>query len=225
MLESNDKTEVFAKAASGFGEARLMPAPAGFKVGFKVAQSRTADGRYLLLVGRGGATGVINMWVWRNDGPSTTGEAVHYSQNSESETAATLSPNERFVAYTSTASGRLEVYVRPFPKGEGRWQVSVNGGEAPAWRPDGSELFFSESGTLMVSRVSTGGEFSASAPERLFEHPALRAGLAPVARYAVSVDGQRFLTVESERDREKPVVRVVENWLSEFSRTAPKAGE
>jgi Tol biopolymer transport system component len=225
MQESPDKTEVFAKAASGFGEARLMPAPAGFKVGFKVAQSRTADGRYLLLVGRGGATGVFNMWLWRNDGPSTTGEAVHYSQNSESETAATLSPNERFVAYTSTASGRLEVYVRPFPTGEGRWQVSVNGGQAPAWRPDGSELFFSESGTLMVSRVSTVGEFSASAPERLFEHPTLRAGPAPVARYAVSVDGQRFLTVESERDREKPVNRVVQNWLSEFSRTAPKAGE
>jgi Tol biopolymer transport system component len=221
IQESPDKTDVFAKAANGFGEPRLLPAPAGFKV----AQSRTADGRYLLVVGRGAGSDVVNMWVWRHDGPSTTGEAVHYSQNSESEMAATLSPNERFVAYTSTASGRLEVYVRPFPKGEGRWQVSVNGGQAPAWRPDGSELFFSESGTLMVSRVSTGGPFSASAPERLFEHPTLRTGPAPAARYAVSADGRRFLTVESERDREKPVVRVVQNWLAEFSRAAPKTGE
>ncbi len=40
----------------------------------------------------------------------------------------TVSPNGRYAAYTSTISGRLEVYVRPFPEGDGRWQVSVNGG-------------------------------------------------------------------------------------------------
>jgi hypothetical protein len=221
IQESPDETAVFAKPASGFGQPRLIPAPAGFKV----AQSRTADGRYLLVVGRGAGSSAVNMWVWRSDSPSTTGEAVHYSQNSESEMAATMSPDERFVAYTSTASGRLEVYVRPFPKGEDRWQVSINGGQAPAWRPDGSELFFSESGTLMVSRVSTAGTFSASVAEPLFEHPTLRGGPAPSARYAVSRDGQRFLTVESERDRERPVVRVVQNWLSDFNRTAPKKAE
>jgi hypothetical protein len=218
---SPNETDVFSKAANGLGEPRVMPAPAGFKV----AQSRTADGRYLLVVGRGAGSNVINMWVWRNNGPSAKGEAVHYSQNSEAEMAATLSPNERFVAYTSTVSGRLEVYVRPFPEGDGRWQVSVNGGQAPLWRPDGSELFFSEDTTLKASRVSTTGAFSASAPEPLFEHPTLRAGPAPAARYAVSREGQRFLTVETERERETPVVRVVQNWLSEFSRTAPKTGE
>ena len=220
VQQSPDETTVFAKPANGFGGSRVMPAPAGFKV----AQGRTADGRYLLVVGRGAgsASNVFNLWVWRNDGPSAKGEAVHYSQNSESESAAMLSPNERFVAYTSTVSGRLEVYVRPFPEGEGRWRVSVNGGEAPAWRPDGSELFFREDRMLMASKVSTAGSFSASAPEPLFEHPTLRAGPAPVARYAVSRDGQRFLTVETERDRETPIVRVVEHWLSEFSRTGQK---
>jgi hypothetical protein len=43
-----------------------------------------------------------------------------------------------------------------------------------------------------------------------------------VARYAVSADGQRFLTVETERDRTVPAVRYVQNWLQEFSRAAPK---
>jgi Tol biopolymer transport system component len=221
VQESLEETTVFAKAANGFGEPRVMPAPAGFKV----AQGRTADGRYLLVVGRGAGSNVVNMWIWRNGGPSTKGEAVHYSQNSESETAVTLSPNERFVAYTSTVSGRLEVYVRPFPEGEGRWRVSVNGGEAPAWRPDGSELYFREDTTLMASKVSTAGSFSVSAPEPLFEHPTLRAGPAPAARYAVSRDGQRFLTVETQREREAPIVRVVENWLSAFSRAGQKTGE
>jgi Tol biopolymer transport system component len=221
IQESPDETAVFAKPADGFGQPHTVPAPEGFKV----AQDRSADGQYLAVVGRPRDGKIINMWLWRNDGRGGNGEAIHYSRNSENEHAVTVSPNGHYAAYTSTISGRLEVYVRPFPEGDGRWQVSVNGGQAPVWRPDGSELFFSEDTTLMASSASTSGLFSASAPNPLFEHPLLRVGAAPAARYAVTRDGQRFLTVESERDRERPVVRVVQNWFSEFSRAAPTSKE
>jgi hypothetical protein len=77
----------------------------------------------------------------------------------------------------------------------------------------------------MASRVSTTSSFSAGVPEPVFEHSLLRVGPVPAARYAVTRDGQRFLTVESERDRERPVIRVVQNWLSEFSRMAQKPRE
>ncbi len=221
LQKTPKETVVFARPAEGFGQAHPVPAPEGFKA----AVDRSADGRYVVyafLPGGLGGSGDADIWLWRNDGAGGNGEAINFSQNSANEGGGTLSPNGRYVAYTSTIGGPLEVYVRPFPEGRGRWQISLNGGEAPAWGPDGEELFFKEGNLLMRVAVSTSGQFSAGSPETLFEHPTLRLRPAPLARYAVGRDGQRFLTVESERDRVLPVVRFVQNWLSEFSRAAPQ---
>jgi hypothetical protein len=98
--------------------------------------------------------------------------------------------------------------------------VSSNGGSAPRWGPDGTELFFYEGNRLMRVGVSTAGEFALHLPATpLFEHATLRAVPAPVARYDVAPDGRQFLTVESEYELSQPVVRVVQSWLSEFRRT------
>ena len=215
-----EETAVFARPADGFGEARPLSAPDGFKV----AEDRTADGRHLVVAGRPSPDRAINIYVSRNDGDDGKGKTIHFSQNTERELGIALSPNDRYLAYTSTLGGQLEVYVRPFPEGRGRWQISRDGGEAPVWSSDGKELFFKAGNALMRVNVSTTGEFSAGAPEALFEHPTLNVVSIPKARYAVSRDGQKFLTVESERDRTVPVVRYVENWLPEFSRVAPKPG-
>jgi eukaryotic-like serine/threonine-protein kinase len=51
----------------------------------------------------------------------------------------------RWIAYTSTESGRDEVYVTGFPgqKGGGRkWAISRDGRGDPRWRRDGRELFY-----------------------------------------------------------------------------------
>ena len=53
-----------------------------------------------------------------------------------------VSPDGRWVAYMSTQSGRDEVYVRPFPEGGRRVQISNNGGVEPMWGADSSELFY-----------------------------------------------------------------------------------
>jgi serine/threonine protein kinase/Tol biopolymer transport system component len=218
VLKSEQQTLVFSKPADGFGAEHAVEAPEGFKV----AVDGTADGRYLVLLYRPSPEATINIWLVRNDTGSEKSEGIHFSQNSASEQGLALSPTGRHLAYTSTISGRLEIYVRPFPEGRGRWQVSVSGGEAPAWGPDEKELFFKEGNTLMRVSVSTAGEFSAGAAEPLFEHPGLRIVPAPGARYAVSRDGLRFLTVESERSLTTPVVRVVENWLPEFQRATSR---
>ena len=120
-------------------------------------------------------------------------------------------------------SGRLEVYVRPFPEGDG--QVASVGRTAARRRHGGPTDPSCSSARTRRSwrrRSRRPARSSAGAPEPLFEHPTLRASPAPAARYAVSRDGQRFLTVETEREREAPIVRVVENWLSEFSRAGQK---
>jgi hypothetical protein len=159
------------------------------------------------------------IWLWRNNQATGQGEALDFSQNSRTEFYGVLSPNERYLAYTSDVSGRVEVYVRPFPDGPGRWQISSEGGGAPTWGSGGDEIFFESNRELMKARVSTTGRFAVSLPaESLFSHAPLRIPEGPAPRYAVSRDGRRFLTVERKPEFGEPVVRVVENWLTEFRR-------
>ena len=47
------------------------------------------------------------------------------------------------LAYSSNESGKYEVYVQSFPAGNGKWQVSTNGGIQPRWRRDGLQIFYS----------------------------------------------------------------------------------
>ena len=55
-----------------------------------------------------------------------------------------VSPDGRWLAYESdNDSGRLEIYVRPFPDVKaGLWQISTDGGRRPLWAPGGRELFY-----------------------------------------------------------------------------------
>ena len=62
-----------------------------------------------------------------------------------------LSPDSHWMAFTSDRSGRREVYVRPFPAGEGEWTISIAGGEQPRWRADGKELFFEAADGKMMA--------------------------------------------------------------------------
>ncbi|MCG6925354.1 MAG: serine/threonine-protein kinase [Acidobacteria bacterium] len=112
-----------------------------------------------------------------------------------------LSPTGRYVAYQSDETGRWEIRVRPFPEGEGQWQVSVNGGERPTWSRRGDELFYVEGNTLMAVPIRTAGGFEAGAPRALFSGDQLGTELNPPLNgftdyYDVGVDGQRFLVVQ-----------------------------
>ena len=68
---------------------------------------------------------------------------------------ARISPNGRWVAYTSNQSGRSEVYVQTFPPSEGKWQVSADGGMEPTWRKDGKELYYISGDKLIAMDVKT----------------------------------------------------------------------
>jgi serine/threonine-protein kinase len=112
-----------------------------------------------------------------------------------------LSPGGGYVAYQSDESGRWEIRVRPFPEGEGQWQVSVNGGERPTWSRSGDELFYIEGDTLMAVPIRTADGFEAGAPQALFTGEQLGTELNPPLNgftdyYDVGLDGQRFLVVQ-----------------------------
>ncbi|HYB96689.1 MAG TPA: hypothetical protein VEC39_17075, partial [Vicinamibacterales bacterium] len=110
-------------------------------------------------------------------------------QTPADEVEMSLSPDGRFLAYTSNESGRTEVYVSRFPEMSNRLAISSGGGQRPRWRGDGRELYYLAGGSrLMAAPVSVNGASLSVAPaSALFDVP-LFGGL-----YAPSPDGRRFL--------------------------------
>jgi Tol biopolymer transport system component len=127
-----------------------------------------------------------------------------------------ISPDGKWVAYWGYDTGREEVYLKPFPAGEGRWQVSTHGGSNPQWRRDGKELFFFNSVERAIMAVdvretATGVELGT--PHQLFRANAYLAG-----PYCASADGQRFLI--NGMTGEVPSVRLtlVTNWPADLKK-------
>lgn len=132
-----------------------------------------------------------------------------------------LSPNGDWMAYVSNASGRREVYLTSFPSGEGRWQVSFEGGEDPQWSDDGGAVYFEWSRRLYKVEVAPkGNELSVSSAQLLIDGNSYE--LYPWWGYHVSTDGTRLMTVRevpnAEVERPKPGIHVVENWVRAFYR-------
>ncbi len=163
------------------------------------------------------------IWILTMDGES---EPEPFRETPFSETHPAFSPDGNWLAYTSDETGRREVHVRPFPAGEPAYQVSNGGGAAPAWSPDGEQLFYHTTvdagvNRFMVVDVSPGSTFTRSRPRTLFEGP--YSSTNPVRGYDVSPDGDRFV-LRTENDREpEPTTRIhiVLNWFEDLKELVP----
>jgi len=129
-----------------------------------------------------------------------------------------FSPDGRFVAYASDETGRFEGYVRAFPAGAERWQISAAGGWFPEWRRDGRELYYlSSRSEIMAAQVRrAGSRLVFGSPRRLFETtlPRLSQSLGSVNNhlYTVTADGQRFLVMAPVTDPAQDRIAVIVNW-------------
>jgi eukaryotic-like serine/threonine-protein kinase len=135
------------------------------------------------------------------------------------EGSARLSPDDRWIAYSSNESGRMEVFIAPFPQVDRKIQVSAEGGTQPVWNPNGQEIFY-RSGTKMMSVVvSTSPALKLGAPRLLFDSPYAFGSGITIANYDVSPDGQRFVMVKDESGAGR--LNVVLNWSEELNRLVP----
>jgi DNA-binding winged helix-turn-helix (wHTH) protein/Tol biopolymer transport system component len=73
------------------------------------------------------------------------------------ETAASVSPDGRWIAYQSNASNRWEVYARPLPGRGAPTPISTAGGTMPVWSRDGRTIYFSGASGLMAVDVGRDG--------------------------------------------------------------------
>ena len=113
------------------------------------------------------------------------------------EMYATFSPDGRWLAYTSDASGRDEVYVRPYPGPGAAIPVSDNGGDGPAWSPDGRRPYYIQGKTtapvMMVAEVVSRDPFRVGRP-RPYIDPWPYGTTSPERSYDVLPDGSFIAT-------------------------------
>ncbi len=201
---------IYQKAANGTGgEETVLETDAD-----EVPVSWSSDGRYLAYVRRAGeGKRRGSVWILPLFGDR---KPFPFLQSDFDQTAPQFAPEGKWLAYTSNESGRNEVYVVPFPKGGGKWQVSTSGGSQPSWRRDGKELFYvaSDDKLMAVDVKAKGPTLEISNLRQLFQTRMVSMRVLANS-YDVSADGKRFLIVaESEQRSSEPITLVV-NWNAE----------
>jgi Tol biopolymer transport system component len=176
------------------------------------------DGKYIVYFELGYSKNKRDIWVLPTEGNR---KPIPFLRTEADEFMGQLSPDSHWMAFTSDRSGQSEVYVRPFPSGEGEWHISVSGGRAPRWKGDGKEMYFiGADGKLTavpVKRMEAGAKpsFEAEIPVQLFDAHVAHAGLDTVFQYDVAEDGKRFLINASTPGVESALVlTVVTNWAA-----------
>jgi Tol biopolymer transport system component len=173
----------------------------------KAPSSWSPDGKRIVFWIKDPKTGGA-LWVLTTDDK----KAAPLIGSASYETHGQISPDGKWIAYTSTLTGRHEIHVRPFPSGSGHYQVSFHGGAWPRWKGDGKELFFHAIASTPDVPAAVGPFLGPllSAPVNV-RGSAFEAGIArdilrmPVNNHphtggdyhswAVSSDGQRILRV------------------------------
>jgi Tol biopolymer transport system component len=175
----------------------------------KHPESWSPDGRVLTYASFEEPT-KYDVWMLSLDGER---KATPYLRSEYSEGQSQISPDGRWVAYTSNESGRLEVYVGAFPVPNGKWQISSDGGADPRWRGDGRELFYiSTGGRMMAVDVAPSPAFAAGVPRPLFEINVMDLWQDARNHYDVSRDGARFLVASPVENTKRLPLTVVVNW-------------
>lgn len=154
------------------------------------------------------------IWYLERVGNSDRFQEVPFLQDPDIGCCAKFSPDGRFIVYSSDISGRMEIWVSPFPNGGAKWQVSDSGGRQPRWSRDGTEIFYVEEDTLVAVKVSAAPAFSTGRKEVLFQSDSFLGSYIP--QYDATADGQRFVVAEPVSDPAPAVIRVVQNWYEEF---------
>jgi len=121
-------------------------------------------------------------------------------------TAASFSPDGRWLAFEDFESGRTEIFVRPFPAGDQRIQVSSAGGEQPVWSKRNEIAYLAPAGMSSVSVTVQGGSLAVSKPAVLFP---TGGDTRLVSTFAMTSDGQRFLML---RTRGSQHLALIFNW-------------
>jgi serine/threonine protein kinase/Tol biopolymer transport system component len=178
----------------------------------KVPADSSRDGKFLLYVKNSAGSG--DFWVLPLIGDrkpflflSSLGFAISNPR---------FSPDGRWVAYQSNATGSSQVYITSFPDHRGVWQISNEGGIDPVWGPGGKEVFYLNQNKVYAVEISDPqGVPKPSSPKPLFDV----ANLSTVpGRFDVSPDGRKFLLITNVESSSARPLTLVLNWPEELKK-------
>jgi hypothetical protein len=175
--------------------------------------SWSPDEKYLLLQWRTfRGPGSRGMTLFALDGSQ---KPIPVGSRNGSSGQGRISPNGKFIAFTSNASGRDEIYIQKMPPSTSPQKVSINGGQSPHWKSDGKELLFvSPDAEMMAVDITPDPVFHAGVPHRLFQLKS--ANPNDLANFDVRPDGQQFLVFMRQQGTQDAPITVVMNWWAEL---------
>ncbi len=203
--------DLYQRAIGGAGHDELLLKTPNNKTPYQFSR----DGR-LLIYSENDPKTKWDIWVLPMD--SSGPEPKVFLHSDYNEMYAQLSPDGRWLSYTSDESGKPEVWVRSFPAGDSPTKISIEGGSQSRWSSDGKELFFYAEGKIVTVAMTTVAGSKPSlqpgAPHALFDARLSVDDSANAAlEYDLSPDGKRFvISSPGATAVSVPPLTVVVNW-------------
>jgi serine/threonine-protein kinase len=167
----------------------------------------SSDGRWLVYSVPGGQ-GQTDLWILDIE----SGEHRALLATRFNESSAEVSPDTRWIAYTSDESGRTEVYVRSFPGAGNRVQVSSEGGSSPLWAADASRLYYQQGSGIAMVRFDTDAGMPLGSSELVFSSDLV--SWVRDTPYDLLPNGS-FVIVEGDRESDRPPeMAIILDWAS-----------
>ena len=205
FMKIGKRTRAYSVAADGSGAAEPITQAGTRSFG---AMSLSFDGRYLLAMIFPQASEAASRKI-RIEALPLSGDAkpvVLFEAPKPSPIPAT-SPDGKWMSYASDESGRFEIYIRPFPGGAGRVQISSNGGNDAQWSHDGRRLFYRGGGAFRVATLDVSGGIPRVVRTDSLFADVYRGG------YSLHPDGKGIAVLRDAGQGTRLVI--VTNWLSE----------
>jgi Tol biopolymer transport system component len=203
---------LYLMAANGGGKPRRLVQEKGVTPAFP---SWTPDRKAVLYTSQLGPTG-NSIYSVPADGHAKPTLLISPASPQANISHFRISPDGRWIAYVSTESGQSQVYVTAASGQGGKWQVSTDGADFPAWRGDGKELFYFDAADSLYSAdiSDKGGQIEVGQVRQLFHQDSSANGVA----FDASRDGKKFLfNVGAAQDSSTPLNLVV-NWTAELKK-------
>ncbi|HUQ50287.1 MAG TPA: protein kinase, partial [Terriglobales bacterium] len=202
------KWDLFIKTFAGSGAEELLLESESDKY----ASDWSRDGRFILYFTQNDPNSPLaDIWALPMTAERKPFAVVKTAFN---ELDAVFSHDGRWIAYSSDASGKSEIYVTPFPGPGRKWQISSNGGSKPRWSRNGKEIYYLELGDrIMSTEVSAVGDnFDVGPTKPFFLIRAMRPGNI----FAIDGDGKRFLVNTAMQTQTGEPMTLVINWQTEL---------
>ncbi len=217
---------IYWQRADGAGEAQRLTESKNSQLG----ASWSRDGKTLAFNEIDPATG-NDIWVLPMEGDEKSGwkpgAPKLFLKTPFNEGNPSFSPDGRWLAYQSNESGKFEVWVKPFPSGEGKWMVSNGGGTHPRWSRNGKELLYlrpDDNRIMVVNYRAVNGSFQADKPA--LWSPGQLADRGGRPNYDVAPDGKRLAVLNVPEGQGSAVAKndkfvLILNVFEELRRRAP----